>query len=329
MADRGLTGALLVGGGSRRFGSPKALARFGDETLAERGWRVLGECCDERLAIGKHMDGLALPFPLVDDASEVRAPLAGVVAALRHARHDVCVVLPVDCPLVTARDLRTLAEACADAAVPPTGPLPAAYRKTALPALERALAEGRLALRDVVAGLDARIVHLPAARLANVNTTGELARLAPPQIVSLAAEHVAPYLRFVTESLAEFGFRIDPALDPDLADPLAAYAAAWVALDADGDVVGSAVLIDQSDGEVQLRRMYLAHAHRGRGIGRRLLELALTWARDRGYTRVFLDTTDAMVAARRLYESAGFYEVGEGEPRAGRRRINYALDLCD
>jgi molybdenum cofactor guanylyltransferase len=37
-----MSGVLLVGGASARFGSPKALARVGDETLAERAWRVLG-----------------------------------------------------------------------------------------------------------------------------------------------------------------------------------------------------------------------------------------------------------------------------------------------
>jgi hypothetical protein len=48
-----LTGILLVGGASTRFGSPKALATFHGETLAERAWRLLGEACDERLAVGK------------------------------------------------------------------------------------------------------------------------------------------------------------------------------------------------------------------------------------------------------------------------------------
>ena len=52
MARRGLTGILLVGGASTRFGSPKALARLGEETLAERAWRVLGEACEERIAVG-------------------------------------------------------------------------------------------------------------------------------------------------------------------------------------------------------------------------------------------------------------------------------------
>ena len=73
----GLSGVLLVGGASRRFGSPKALARFRGETLAERAWRVLGEACDERLAVGKAGE-LELPFPVLDDGSELRAPIVGV-----------------------------------------------------------------------------------------------------------------------------------------------------------------------------------------------------------------------------------------------------------
>jgi molybdopterin-guanine dinucleotide biosynthesis protein A len=179
VADRELTGILLVGGASRRFGSPKALAHLEGETLAERAWRVLGEACSERLAVGKVADGLALPFPLVDDGSAVRAPLAGVVAGLRAARNDVCVVLPVDTPFVTAHALEALAAACEDAAVPQTGPLPGAYRRSALPVLERRLARGELALRDALAELDARVIELDAALLANVNEPGDVAAVEP------------------------------------------------------------------------------------------------------------------------------------------------------
>lgn len=180
MARRGLTGVLLVGGGSTRFGSPKALAELAGETLAERGWRVLGELCDERIAVGKTADGLALPFPVLDDGSEIRAALAGVVAALRAARHDVCVVLPVDCPLVTAELLGELAAACGeeiDVAVPQTGPLPGAYRQRALRVVERALDAGRLSLRDALTELRLAVVECDPELLANVNTPAELERL--------------------------------------------------------------------------------------------------------------------------------------------------------
>src|SRR5207248_4939696 len=80
VARRRLTGVLLVGGASTRFGSPKALARLDGEMLAERAWRVLGEACDERIAVGKEADELELPFRVLDDGIETRAALAGVVA---------------------------------------------------------------------------------------------------------------------------------------------------------------------------------------------------------------------------------------------------------
>ncbi len=180
MARRELTGALLVGGASSRFGSPKALAELDGESLAERGWRVLGELCEERIAVGKATDSLDLPFPFLDDGSEVRAPLAGLVAALRAASYEVCVVLPVDCPLVTAELLGDLAAACSDgidAAVPQTGPLPGAYRRSALPVLEPALATGRLSIRDALTELLVETVECDLDLLANVNTPEELRRL--------------------------------------------------------------------------------------------------------------------------------------------------------
>ncbi len=168
-----------MGGAASRFGSPKALARVGEETLAERAWRVLGETCEERVAVGKAADGLDLPFPVLDDGTEVRAPLAGVVAGLRTAATELCVVLPVDCPLVTAELLLELADACAgaDAAVTQNGPLPGVYRKTALPVLERRLATGALALRDALVDFNTMIVATDAALLLNVNTPDDLRHL--------------------------------------------------------------------------------------------------------------------------------------------------------
>jgi len=177
VADRALTGVLLVGGASTRFGSPKALAQLGGETLAERAWGLLGEACDERIAVGKRRDRLELPFDVLDDGTDVRAPLAGIVAGLRSASHEVSVVIPVDMPLLTSAALRELAAACRDVAVPQTGPLPGAYRRTALPALEEALAGDRLALRDAIAGLDVAVVQLDASVLTNVNTQDDVQRL--------------------------------------------------------------------------------------------------------------------------------------------------------
>jgi molybdenum cofactor guanylyltransferase len=174
VARRRLTGVLLVGGSSSRFGSPKALARLGGETLAERAWRVLGEACDERIAIGKRADGLALPFPVLDDGTDVRAALAGIVAGLRAASSPVAVTLPVDVPLATPELIRRLGEECDEAAITTAGPLPAAIARSALPVLERRLGANELRLRDAFDELGTQVVEADPAELANVNRPEDL-----------------------------------------------------------------------------------------------------------------------------------------------------------
>jgi molybdopterin-guanine dinucleotide biosynthesis protein A len=174
----GLTGILLVGGASRRFGSPKALARLGDRTLAEIAWALLGAACDHRLAVGKLADGLALPFPVVDDGVPLRASLAGLVAGLRVSPTELNVVVPVDCPGLTVAALHALAAACGDAAVTARGPLPGAYRRSALAALGPALEAGRLSVRAALEDLDVAVVPLDEDRLVNVNTPDDLVQFA-------------------------------------------------------------------------------------------------------------------------------------------------------
>jgi molybdopterin-guanine dinucleotide biosynthesis protein A len=162
VADRGLTGILLVGGQSRRFGSPKELAEYGGETLRERAWRLLEEACDERVAVGR--GGVADPGT---------GPVAAIAAGLRAATHELAVVIPVDMPLLTVGALHVLADACRDAAVSQAGPLPCAVRRSALPELE----SGERRLRTVLERLDTAVVTLADDVLANVNEPADLDRL--------------------------------------------------------------------------------------------------------------------------------------------------------
>ena len=164
MANRGLSGILLVGGASERFGSPKADAVFEGETLGDRAWRLLVEACDERLVVG--------PGGLDDPRT---GPVAAIAAGLEAATHEVAVVIPVDMPLLTASALHALAAACRDAAVAQAGPLPCAVSRRALPAFHTD--ERRLGA--VLAGLDTARIELDPALLANVNEPADLERLAP------------------------------------------------------------------------------------------------------------------------------------------------------
>jgi molybdopterin-guanine dinucleotide biosynthesis protein A len=163
-----VTGVLLVGGASVRFGSPKPLALFRGETLAVRAWRILGEAFPKRLAVGK--GELDLPFDVVVEPPEPRAPISGVITGLSTVATEVAVFLPVDCPLVTRALLRELADG---RAITQTGPLPGAYAKADLPELERRLAAGNYSLR----GLNPRVIEADARLLANANTPAELSAL--------------------------------------------------------------------------------------------------------------------------------------------------------
>jgi molybdopterin-guanine dinucleotide biosynthesis protein A len=177
VANRSLSGVLLVGGASRRYGSPKALVELDGETFYDRGRRVLAEACDEVLVVGKAGE---LPFEVIDDGAEIRAPIAGVVAGLRAATNDVVVFLPVDCPRVTADVLRAFGAACRDAAVPATGPLPGAWAKSALPVLEARLANGPYALYRTYEELDVVALDVDPALLIDVDLPDDLAALRTP-----------------------------------------------------------------------------------------------------------------------------------------------------
>src|SRR5436190_23059420 len=142
--------------------------------FVERARRILAAACDEVLLVGKAGE---LPFEVVDDGSSVRAPIAGVVAGLRAAATEVAVFLPVDCPRVTPEVVRALGDACRDAAVPQTGPLPGAWAKSALPVLERRLAGGPLALYRAYDELDVAEIELDAALLVDIDTPEDLERL--------------------------------------------------------------------------------------------------------------------------------------------------------
>jgi molybdopterin-guanine dinucleotide biosynthesis protein A len=176
-----VTGALLVGGASRRFGSPKALARLDGETLAERAYRTLETAFGRVIAVGKTADALPLPFAVLDDARDERAAIVGVAAALRHAAGEAVVVLPTDMPFVTAAYLAKIADALdgAAAAHPQTGPLPGAFRSSLLPLLEDRIARGELRLAAAATAAGAVVVPGDPELLQNVNTPADLRNLVP------------------------------------------------------------------------------------------------------------------------------------------------------
>jgi GNAT superfamily N-acetyltransferase len=83
-----------------------------------------------------------------------------------------------------------------------------------------------------------------------------------------------------------------------------------------GAIVGSAFVVKKTDAIAKLRLVYVESTMRGTGLGRRLVEAAMQFAREAGYTRMTLWTNDVLVPARRLYEALGF-EMTESEAYRG------------
>ncbi|WP_426808761.1 GNAT family N-acetyltransferase [Pseudomonas sp. WOUb67] len=79
---------------------------------------------------------------------------------------------------------------------------------------------------------------------------------------------------------------------------------------------------------VELFQMWVAPDVRGFGVGRALLERAVTWAMDQGAQRVRLGVTIADSPAMRLYKASGFYPVGIAEPlRDGSALVSQSMEL--
>lgn len=103
----------------------------------------------------------------------------------------------------------------------------------------------------------------------------------------------------VARIVADYVDHLDPARE-----------AAWIA-EVDGQPVGSVLCVRKSDSEAQLRLLLVDPTARGLGIGGRLVEECIRFARQSRYSRILLLTNDVLVDARRIYERAGFRLVSE------------------
>ncbi len=126
---------------------------------------------------------------------------------------------------------------------------------------------------------------------------GDLGLVTARQAIVYAQEFGwnAEYEVVVARILADFQQSYDPARD-----------GAWIA-DLDGRMVGSIFLAHGDTPEVgRLRLLYVEPDARGAGVGRMLVDACVERARAVGYDRLVLWTNHVLVAARRIYERAGF-----------------------
>jgi len=89
----------------------------------------------------------------------------------------------------------------------------------------------------------------------------------------------------------------------------------WIAEQA-GSVVGSVFVVQASETVAKLRLLYVEPVARGLGLGRRLVDACVDFARGKGYRTLALWTNDVLVPARRIYQQAGFVCVAREPHRS-------------
>ena len=109
--------------------------------------------------------------------------------------------------------------------------------------------------------------------------------------------------RLVAQIVAEFLARFDSARE-----------ACWIA-EIDGEPVGTVMLVDAGDRIAKLRLLLVEPRARGHGIGRRLVEECVRFARHAGYRRIALWTQSVLVEARTIYQRCGFTKIAENPHR--------------
>jgi ribosomal protein S18 acetylase RimI-like enzyme len=122
----------------------------------------------------------------------------------------------------------------------------------------------------------------------------------------------------VLAGLGERWGHVDAALNPDLDDIAATYAAgvilvAWLG----AEVVGTGVVNPRTDFEHEILRMSVATKCRRQGIGRRLLADLVSAAESAGARRIVLETTATWSEAIALYTAFGFQFSHEEEGAFG------------
>jgi len=131
--------------------------------------------------------------------------------------------------------------------------------------------------------------------------------------------------------LKEYNLKPDPeATDADLKDIERSYfergGTFYVLQKKDGSIIGAYGLYPAEKQTCELRKMYLHGAYRGKGLGKFLMESAMSEARQLGFKRIILETASVLKEAISLYKSYGFVEY-QAKHLSSRCDQAYILEL--
>lgn len=188
-----ITGVILAGGQSSRFGSNKALALWRSKFLIQHVSDVLASVFDDILLSTNSPDQyLFLKLPTVMDRYQNMGPLAGIHAGLHHSRKPWIFAVGCDMPLITPDLVTCLCGYAKDgfeAVIPwrEIGPEPLCglYHKTSLDIIEQHLANGKAQMQELLEKLSVKKVNEAELQtvtggilvFSNINQARDLERL--------------------------------------------------------------------------------------------------------------------------------------------------------
>jgi DNA-binding MarR family transcriptional regulator/GNAT superfamily N-acetyltransferase len=157
-------------------------------------------------------------------------------------------------------------------------------------------AELRAALRTIEGALSPSERAPPEPIVLRAHQVGDIGWIAHRQGLLYAQEH--GWDQTFEALVAEIGAKFVRGFDPT-------RERCWVA-EQGGRIVGAVFVVRKSARVAQLRLLYVEPAARGQGLGARLVDECIAFARAKGYRTLMLWTNDVLHAARRLYEARGF-----------------------
>jgi putative acetyltransferase len=103
---------------------------------------------------------------------------------------------------------------------------------------------------------------------------------------------------------------LDDFSPADVSVPRSVFLLAWL----DGEAVGCGALRPMDDDTVEIKRMYVRPAARGKGISRKIVRALESYAQDFAYRKIRLGTGNRQPEAMRLYAASGYNRVVCAEP---------------
>jgi GNAT superfamily N-acetyltransferase len=117
--------------------------------------------------------------------------------------------------------------------------------------------------------------------------------------------------------------------DVDSAQTVYGDRALFLCAVSEGEIVGTGAIKSLDNRECEMVRMFVASAHRNRGIGRAIADELIRFARIAGYDRIRLSSNNSLVASHRLYERLGFQPVPRWDPGGETYSRYYALRISN